>query len=117
MKKVVGLGACVLDTLISCDTYPTEDKKQKAESFSAFCLVGVIGAQQRDDLLVLLLHGAIGQGDDVDITEYAEPEAHCPCVGLLQCIALFLNRACDLFVDQRFYKDDHRSGDDEDQKV
>ena len=32
MKKVVGLGACVLDTLISCDTYPTEDKKQKAES-------------------------------------------------------------------------------------
>ena len=32
MKKVVGLGACVLDTLISCDTYPMEDKKQKAES-------------------------------------------------------------------------------------
>ena len=32
MKKVVGLGACVLDTLISCYTYPTEDKKQKAES-------------------------------------------------------------------------------------
>ena len=32
MKKVVGLGACVLDTLISCNTYPTEDKKQKAES-------------------------------------------------------------------------------------
>lgn len=32
MKKVVGLGACVLDTLISCDTYPAEDKKQKAES-------------------------------------------------------------------------------------
>lgn len=32
MKKVVGLGACVLDTLICCETYPTEDKKQKAES-------------------------------------------------------------------------------------
>ena len=32
MKKVVGLGACVLDTLICCDTYPTEDKKQKAET-------------------------------------------------------------------------------------
>ena len=32
MKKVVGLGACVLDTLINCDTYPTEDTKQKAES-------------------------------------------------------------------------------------
>ena len=32
MKKVVGLGACVLDTLISCHTYPMEDKKQKAES-------------------------------------------------------------------------------------
>ena len=32
MKKVVGLGACVLDTLIACKTYPTEDKKQKAES-------------------------------------------------------------------------------------
>ena len=31
MKKVVGLGACVLDTLITCATYPTEDKKQKAE--------------------------------------------------------------------------------------
>ncbi len=32
MKKVVGLGACVLDTLINCDTYPKEDTKQKAES-------------------------------------------------------------------------------------
>ena len=32
MKKVVGLGACVLDTLINCSTYPTEDTKQKAES-------------------------------------------------------------------------------------
>ena len=29
MKKVVGLGACVLDTLISCDKYPVEDTKQK----------------------------------------------------------------------------------------
>ena len=32
MKKVVGLGACVLDTLINCDKYPTEDTKQKAKS-------------------------------------------------------------------------------------
>ncbi len=32
MKKVVGLGACVLDTLINCNVYPTEDTKQKAES-------------------------------------------------------------------------------------
>ena len=32
MKKVVGLGACVLDTLINCDKYPKEDTKQKAES-------------------------------------------------------------------------------------
>lgn len=32
MKKVVGLGACVLDTLITCDSYPKEDTKQKAES-------------------------------------------------------------------------------------
>lgn len=32
MKKVVGLGACVLDTLITCDRYPKEDTKQKAES-------------------------------------------------------------------------------------
>lgn len=32
MKKVVGLGACVLDTLIECDKYPIEDKKQKAQS-------------------------------------------------------------------------------------
>lgn len=32
MKKVVGLGACVLDTLINCNSYPTEDTKQKAES-------------------------------------------------------------------------------------
>ena len=30
MKKVVGLGACVLDTLINCETYPKEDTKQKA---------------------------------------------------------------------------------------
>lgn len=32
MKKVVGLGACVLDTLINCDKYPKEDTKQKAQS-------------------------------------------------------------------------------------
>lgn len=32
MKKVVGLGACVMDTLISCNDYPTEDTKMKAES-------------------------------------------------------------------------------------
>lgn len=32
MKKVVGLGACVLDTLINCGKYPKEDTKQKAES-------------------------------------------------------------------------------------
>ena len=32
MKKIVGLGACVLDTLINCDKYPKEDTKQKAES-------------------------------------------------------------------------------------
>ena len=32
MKKVVGLGACVLDTLINCNTYPTQDTKQKADS-------------------------------------------------------------------------------------
>jgi sugar/nucleoside kinase (ribokinase family) len=32
MKKVVGLGACVLDTLINCDNYPKEDTKQRAQS-------------------------------------------------------------------------------------
>lgn len=32
MKKIIGLGACVLDTIISCDKYPVEDTKQKAES-------------------------------------------------------------------------------------
>ena len=32
MKKVVGFGACVFDTLINCDTYPKEDSKKKAES-------------------------------------------------------------------------------------
>lgn len=31
MKKVVGLGACVFDTLIHCDNYPIEDTKQKAQ--------------------------------------------------------------------------------------
>jgi sugar/nucleoside kinase (ribokinase family) len=30
MKKVVGLGACVLDTLIECQNYPQEDKKYRA---------------------------------------------------------------------------------------
>ena len=32
MKKIVGLGACVYDTLINCDRFPTEDTKQKADS-------------------------------------------------------------------------------------
>ena len=31
MMRVVGLGACVLDTLISCSTFPTEDTKVRAE--------------------------------------------------------------------------------------
>lgn len=31
MKKVVGLGACVLDTLIKVSAFPIEDTKQKAE--------------------------------------------------------------------------------------
>ena len=30
MSKVIGLGACVYDTLINCDGYPTEDTKLKA---------------------------------------------------------------------------------------
>lgn len=30
MSKVIGLGACVYDTLINCDIYPTEDTKLKA---------------------------------------------------------------------------------------
>ena len=30
MSKVIGLGACVYDTLINCDYYPTEDTKLKA---------------------------------------------------------------------------------------
>ena len=32
MKRVVGLGACVLDTIISCESYPREDTKMRADS-------------------------------------------------------------------------------------
>ena len=32
MKKIVGLGACVVDTLIGCDSFPKEDTKYKANS-------------------------------------------------------------------------------------
>lgn len=32
MKKIVGLGACVVDTLIRCDSFPTEDTKHRASS-------------------------------------------------------------------------------------
>lgn len=42
MKKVVGIGACVLDTLINCDRFPTEDTKQKAESIF-LCGGGPVG--------------------------------------------------------------------------
>ncbi|MBE5731881.1 MAG: hypothetical protein E7353_02495 [Clostridiales bacterium] len=34
MKKIVGLGACVYDTLIKCNTYPTEDTKMKANQIA-----------------------------------------------------------------------------------
>lgn len=34
MKKVVGIGACVLDTLIVCDTYPDEDIKYRANKIT-----------------------------------------------------------------------------------
>ncbi len=37
MKKVVGLGACVVDTLISCNEYPKEDTKYKAEEIYKVC--------------------------------------------------------------------------------
>ena len=37
MKKVVGLGACVVDTLISCNKYPKEDTKYKAEEITKVC--------------------------------------------------------------------------------
>ena len=32
MKTVVGLGACVFDTLIECKEFPKEDTKLKAEN-------------------------------------------------------------------------------------
>ena len=32
MKKIVGIGACVLDTVISCRAYPKEDTKYRADS-------------------------------------------------------------------------------------
>ena len=31
MKKVIGIGACVLDTVICCKNYPEEDKKMRAD--------------------------------------------------------------------------------------
>ena len=31
MKRLVGLGACVYDTLITCAEYPAEDTKKKSE--------------------------------------------------------------------------------------
>ena len=34
MKRVIGLGACVVDTLISCDTFPKEDTKYKADEIT-----------------------------------------------------------------------------------
>ena len=34
MKKIVGLGACVYDTLIKCNAYPTEDTKMKANQIT-----------------------------------------------------------------------------------
>ena len=42
MKKVVGIGACVLDTLINCNRFPTEDTKQKAEGIF-LCGGGPVG--------------------------------------------------------------------------
>ncbi len=37
MKKIVGLGACVVDTLIKCESYPTEDTKNKAQEIKTAC--------------------------------------------------------------------------------
>ncbi len=34
MKRIVGLGACVYDTLIKCNTYPVEDTKMKASQIA-----------------------------------------------------------------------------------
>ena len=42
MKKIVGIGACVLDTIIQMDDYPLEDSKIRAQdSFS--CGGGPVG--------------------------------------------------------------------------
>ncbi len=54
MRKVVGLGACVLDTIISCNVYPKEDTKQKADEIfqigggpvaNALVVIGKLGVK------------------------------------------------------------------------
>lgn len=42
MKKIVGLGANVLDTLISCQNFPNEDTKMKADAITV-CGGGPVG--------------------------------------------------------------------------
>ena len=37
MNKIVGLGACVVDTLISCESFPREDTKYKASEITKVC--------------------------------------------------------------------------------
>ena len=34
MKRIVGLGACVYDTLIECDNFPIEDTKKKVNNIT-----------------------------------------------------------------------------------
>lgn len=57
MKKVVGIGASVLDTLISCGKYPVEDKKVGAEG------INLVGGGPVGNALVVL--SKLGTGAEI----------------------------------------------------
>ena len=50
MSKIVGIGACVMDTLITVERYPDEDTKMRAESVKVAgggpTATGIVAAQK-----------------------------------------------------------------------
>ena len=50
MKKIVGIGACVFDTLYEIPSYPKEDTKMRAAGSKAAgggpCATGLVAAQK-----------------------------------------------------------------------
>ncbi len=102
MKKVVGIGACVLDTLIEMDKYPNEDIKIKANNVfasgggpvsNALVCISKLGLQT--EYLGLLSNDASGQRLIQEFKQYNVETKNIKCVDNTSAFTSFIVLAKD----------------------